>query len=594
MSTTAPASAAAVAGELDALLAERLTPALLAALDRDEEFPAGPLALLDAFGLPAHYVPAEHGGRLTDHEVLLGLWRTLARRDLTLAVAHGKTYLGTAPVWIAGSERQCRELAGRVLGGARVAWALSEPGHGADLLANEATAVRTGSDGERDGSGDGESDGGGWRLDGTKWPINNATRGSHLTVLARTGEPGHPRAHSLLLVDKAALDPAAHRPLPKARTHGIRGVDISGIEFTGAVLPADALLGAEGTGTETVLRALQLTRTMCAALSLGAGEHALRLTAGFAAERIIQQKPLADRAHVRAVLARCGALLAATEAAAITGARSAHALTGELSVVSAVVKGLAPTLVDGVIGELAELLGSRSFLTGVHADGAFQKVWRDHQIVAVFDGSTPVNRNALAHQFPRLVRSFAAGTADAAGLAEAAAAGTPPRPLDRTALALLSRTGCSTVQSLPALAAELAADGAPEPLLDQVRDLVGLADELHWRLAEVRPAAHPEHEAYELAAGYELLYAAAAALRLWHANRAGHRDEPLWQDALWIRAALRELLGRLAARLDREAPAAAADDDLLTDRMAAAVLRGVREHTPVTPFGTPLATEDQS
>ncbi|GJF28384.1 acyl-CoA dehydrogenase [Kitasatospora sp. NE20-6] len=577
--TGRPAATVRPAVALDARLARTLPTGLLAALDREEEFPAGPLALLDDAGLPAHYVPAEYGGLLDDHEELLTLWRTLARRDLTLTVAHGKTYLGAAPVWIAGDEQQCRALAARILGGARVAWALSEPGHGADLLEGDTTAVR-----EEDG----------WRLDGVKWPVNNATRGSHLTVLARTGRPGHPRGHSLLLVDKDALAPDSHRPLPKARTHGIRGVDISGIEFRGARVPADALLGPEGGGTETVLRALQLTRTLCAALSLGAGEQALRLTARFAAERIIQEKPLAARPHVRAVLARCAALLAATEAAAITGVRSAHALTGELSVVSAVVKSLAPTLVDGVIGELAEVLGSRSFLTEEYAGGAFQKIWRDHQIVAIFDGSTPVNRNALALQFPRLVRGFAAGTADPDGLAETAAAGTAPRPLDRSALALLSRSGCSTVQSLPALAQELEASRAPAALLAQVQALVTTADQLHWRLAEVGPAAHPAAEAYELAAAYELLYAAAAALRLWHANSARHAGEPLWQDALWIRAVLRELLVRLAVRLDREPPAAAGDDDLITDRLVEAVVRAAGDGTPVTPFGTPLATEDQT
>ncbi|MFG2822962.1 acyl-CoA dehydrogenase family protein [Kitasatospora sp. NPDC048365] len=565
--------------ELDAWLAKTVPAGVLAELDRAEEFPAGILDLLDEFDLPAYYVPIEDGGLLDDHEELLRLWRSLSRRDLTLTVAHGKTYLGAAPVWIAGDAAQRRELAAAVLGGARVSWGLTEPGRGADLLESTTTAVRTAD---------------GWRLDGVKWPINNATRGSRLTVLARTGEGGGGRALSLLLVDKEKLAPGSFRTLPKERTHGIRGVDISGIEFTGAELPADALLGAEGGGAETVLLGLQLTRTMCAALSLGAGEQALRITTRFAAERIIQERPLADRPQVRSVLARSAALLAATEAAALTAARSVHALTGELSVISAVVKSLAPTLVDGLIGELAELLGSRSFLTAEYADGLFQKVWRDHQIVAIFDGSTPVNRNALAHQFPRLVRGFAAGTADAAALAETAAVGTAPRPLDRGALSLLSRTGCSTVQSLPALVEELADAGAPAGLLAQARELTAAADRLHWLLAEVRPAAHPPIEVYELAAGYELLYAAAATLRLWHATADQHEGEPLWADGLWARAALRELLARLAP-LTGATPAAPAEDDRrITDLLVDAVVAAARDGAPITPFGTALPTEDRS
>jgi alkylation response protein AidB-like acyl-CoA dehydrogenase len=571
----------AAARELDAWLDKVLggaaqAAATLAALDRDEEFPAEVLDRLDEFGLADFYVPAELGGRLDDHEELLHLWRTVARRDLTPMVAHGKTYLGSATVWAAGSPEQARALAGAVRAGTRVSWGLSEPDHGADLLGGELTATRTAD---------------GYRLDGVKWPVNNATRGGAMTVLARTGEAGDARGYSLLLVDKDTLPPGSFRTLPKALTHGIRGVDISGIAFDGAVVPAGALVGSEGGGAETVLRTLQLTRTMCAALSLGAGEHALRITTGFVAERVIQNRPLADRPHVRAVIARCAALLAATEAAALLGVRSAHSLTDEHSVASAVVKGLAPTLVDGVVGELAELLGSRSFLTVEYAEGEFQKVWRDHQIVAVFDGSTPVNRNALAHQFPRLVRGFVAGTADAEGLAEAAEAGRRPRPLDRSRLALLSRRGCSPVQDLPALATALAEERqAPAALVAQAEALVDAADRLHAMLSEVRPAAHPEAAVYELAAGYELLYAGAAVLRLWRSGAEQHAAEPLWQDALWARAALRELLPRLHRVLGL-GPAAPADDhDLVTDLLADRILAATAAGAPVTPFGTPLAT----
>ncbi|WP_181807365.1 acyl-CoA dehydrogenase family protein [Streptomyces shenzhenensis] len=425
----------------------------VAQLDDDEEFPARLCALLDDFGLPAHYVPARWGGAPDDHEHLLRLWRTVARRDLSTMTAHGKTYLGAAPVWIAGDPEQAAATAATVLSGNPVAWALSEPDHGADLLSGSLTAT---------------ADPGGYRLDGAKWPVNNATRGTHLTLLARTGVTGSARGHSLFLVDKAALTPGTWRALPKAPTHGIRGIDISGIAFDGALLPKAALLGPEGTGIETVLRTLQLTRTMCAVLSLGAGEHALRLTARFTAQRVIQGHPLIDRPHPRSVLGRCAALLAATEAAALVGARSIHGLTAELSVTSTVVKSLAPTLVDSVLGELAELLGVRSYLTGVYEHGAFQKVRRDHQVVSVFDGSTPVNRSALAQQFPRLARAFTTGSHDADGLAEAVSVGTRPRPVDHTALTLSSRHGCSVVQSLPALAESIAARGAPTGLVGQV------------------------------------------------------------------------------------------------------------------------------
>lgn len=370
--------------------------------------------------------------------------------------------------------RQTAAVSAAVRSGEPFAWALTEPGHGADLANGEVTAARRT---------------GGFLLDGTKWPINNATRADHLVVLARTGDPGTARGHSLFLVDKRRLARGTWRALPKAATHGVRGIDISGIEFSAAELSEAALLGPEGSGLETVLRSLQLTRTMCTALSLGAGEQALRLTAGFTATRLIQRTPLADRPRTRSIVTRCAALLAATEAAASLGARSIHSLTDELSVTSAVVKALAPTLIDAVVADLAELLGLRSFLTGEYAHGAFQKLWRDHHVVAIFDGSTPVNRAALIPQYGRLARGFARADVDTDGLAEAAASGTRPRRLDHRALTLTSRRGCSVVQSLPILAEALADRGAPDGLAEHAAALAATAADIALLMG--RPGPRP-------------------------------------------------------------------------------------------------------
>lgn len=126
-----------------------------------------------------------------------------------------------------------------------MAWGLTEPGGGSDLLAGSLTATRHGS---------------GWRLSGRKWPVNNATRGNLMCVLARTEPGGGSRGFSLFLIDKRATPAGTVRPLPKMPTHGIRGADISGLEFDGARVPAHALVGKVGGGIELVLKSLQLTR----------------------------------------------------------------------------------------------------------------------------------------------------------------------------------------------------------------------------------------------------------------------------------------------------------------------------------------------
>src|SRR4051794_9891538 len=70
-------------------------------LDEREAFPERATLTLDAWGLPRFYVPVASGGALRSFEVLAALARVVARRDLTVAIAHAKTFLGAGPVWVA-------------------------------------------------------------------------------------------------------------------------------------------------------------------------------------------------------------------------------------------------------------------------------------------------------------------------------------------------------------------------------------------------------------------------------------------------------------------------------------------------------------
>ncbi|MFJ3925004.1 acyl-CoA dehydrogenase family protein [Streptomyces sp. NPDC090022] len=512
--------AAALAGAMDAAAAAQgpFSTGRSAALDAAEAFPDQECALLDATGLPRAYVPPRLGGAPGGLPELLDALREVARRDVTVAVAHGKTFLGAVSTWVAGTEQQQRALARLVLDeNAVVSWGLTEPGMGSDLLAGNLTAT-PGPDG-------------GWRLTGEKWPINNATRGRLICVLARTDPAGGPRGFSLFLVDKSTLPDGTWQPLPKEPTHGIRGADISGLRLCDAPVPADALVGAVGDGLGTVLRALQLTRTLCAALSLGAGEHALRLVTGFAAERALYGTRLLALPLARRVLGRAGATLALADAAALLGGRCAHGLPGEMSTVSAALKAGVPWMVQQTIDDLAELLGARGFLTDAYADGMFQKLERDHRIVSVFDGSTAVNRSLLISQFPLLTRLIRTGGHDAAGLA--ATMGEAPLPeLDPTALRLVSRTGCSIVQAVPHAAARVTtlarAGSVPARAAELASLLCAQTTSLADAMAELPPAGrNAPAAAFAVARRFEACFAGAAALHLLSAPGGTERSTVL-------------------------------------------------------------------
>ncbi|MFF2045910.1 acyl-CoA dehydrogenase family protein [Kitasatospora sp. NPDC058170] len=531
-----------------------------ATLDEREEFPLELCRELDLLGLPSHYVPAAHGGALDNFEDLVQLVRALARRDLTTAIAHGKTFLGAVSVWVGGDPRQARALGAEVTQGTAVSWALTEQQHGSDLLAGDVLAE------PRDD---------GYVLSGEKWLINNATRGDLLCVLARTSPEGGARGFSVLLVDKRRLDPAQFRTLPAVRLHGIRGADISGVAFSGAAVPSTALVGAQGDGLEIVVKSLQLTRTLCAGLSLGAADQALEMATAYALTRHNHGRPLIELPQSRRLLAQSYADLLTAEALTLVSARAVHALPGELAIVSAATKYLVPTLVQQALGALSRLVGTRSLLLGdTFEHGRFQKVLRDHGIVGIFDGSTVINLHTLVNHFPAIARAHRRGFVDEPGLHGATTLGEALPALDPRRLELVPRRGSSLLQTLPAAVDELRTlgDAVPATLVERAAELEAVVGDVVAGIGRHRPTPVAVPAAsFTLAEDYARCFAAAAALHLWLRNRSAVDQQAthgLWESGLWLEACLARLLRSLRTpRTARLVADGGRDPDEVLDRL---------------------------
>lgn len=508
-------------------------------LDEAEAFPESALAALDDFGLPRFYVPAGCGGALQSFEVLTALVRCVARRDLTVAIAHAKTFLGAGPIWIAGSAAQKQQLGAAISAGARVALGLTEEAHGGDLFATETTA---------------EAGPCGYVISGEKWLINNATRGDALTVLARTDSRGGPRGFSLFYCDKRDL--CGYQHLPKIATHGIRGADISGIRFERCAVPGSARIGELGQGLEIIMKSLQVSRVLVPALSLGALDAGLRQVLAFARSRRIGSGHVAQLPHARRILIESFIELLIADAVVRCGARSIHVLPERLAVHSAVVKYLVPSRVDAALHRLAVLLGARHYLRG----SPFEKLLRDHALVALFDGSTVVNLSALAQELPRLYRLPTRPQSDAELFARSAALYDFAQPLPDFApqrLELMNRGGEDGPRLLAQAQDELArlpsAELAPELraylalLMAQARtELLATAGSVPAKVHSL--AQSPE--SFTAAERFAQLHAACTCALVWLRNRQALGE--FFQSGEWLALALFQLLSPRAA-----APAAA-------------------------------------
>jgi len=496
-------------------------------LDEASAFPADIVDAVDAWGLQRAYVPEAHGGGLGDVFVPMMMIRRLAGRDLTVAVAHGKTFLGAVGAWIAGGPI-AGDMAELVLAGDPVSWGLTEQGRGSDL-SNTATAARIGGD---------------IRITGAKWPINNATRGRAMTVLARTSDQPGPRALSLVLVDKQRVDAGTLSYRPKVATHGIRGADISGLELRGAVVEDDRLVGAPGHGLEIVLKSLQLTRPLTTALSLGAADHAVAVATGFAANRRLFGRSLAGLPAARATLGTAIADSLLAEAVMYAGARGAHRMPEEMSLVSALVKFLVPDTVDLMFRDLTPFVGARSQLLGIAGAGAFQKAARDNRVVGIFDGNSVVNLNMIINEFPSIARETE--PVDVVGVVADFAFDAHDGWVDTSRLRLVTKRGSRVLRSLPGLADLLGTRAAAEP----ARRIAAELDRLVVAAGSAPRESAPSAASFDLAERIALCFGAACAIATDLASpQAGSAPSEV---------RLTAVLERLAVRLGLQASTAAA------------------------------------
>jgi alkylation response protein AidB-like acyl-CoA dehydrogenase len=501
-------------------------------LDVVSAFPQRACDALERWGVPHYYVPAQFGGRWRGTDELLLLLRLIARRDLSLAIAHAKTFLGCISVWVGGSPAQAMRLGEEVKQGAIVSLGLTERAHGSDISASETIAVRA-------------SDG--YVLSGEKFLINNATRCRLMSVFARTAYNGNARDFSILLVDKQTLPRQAFSPTAKQQTHGIRGADISGIVFSNARIEQDALVGAEGTGLECVLKGFQVTRTLCAGLSAGGADTALRTALRFAAGRQIGGRALAALPIVRGILNEACADMLILDVMAQVGARAVNIVPEAMSLISAVVKAEVPQRAELMVDALADVLGARAYLERGPGFGGFAKIQRDIRLVSIFDGNTIVNLQAIRFQLKGLARKRRAGQVDCGpALMRSLFELDGPLPaFRRDALSLSGHRGDPVVAGL---------EEAVEHLLQDTR----LSDAARTRLQPRLSALMAERDAietealdtpldvrrlapsdFDLARRYGRLFAAVCCIRIFLHNRnlAAGLDDGIW---------LADVLDRLA------------------------------------------------
>ncbi|MFJ2768925.1 acyl-CoA dehydrogenase family protein [Streptomyces sp. NPDC087300] len=486
--------------------------------DEDESEPVAAYEAAWTAGLHRHLVPVSEGGGLASFESFAAVARAVSRRDLAVSVGLGSTLLAATPVWIWGDDEQRARVAELVLGRAWGTAGISEEAAGSDLLATATRAV---------------PDGAGHLLHGRKWLVGNGGRSAFATVLAAS-DP----SYGLFLLDFERIGGAGVRRLPKVRTHGLRGHDLSGFVLDGCRVGADAVLGRPGRGIEMVSGMLQFTRTLVGASSLGTADTALRIALRHARERVLYGQPALALPPVRALLARAFSDLLVAECTQLAAARGLDVARPRMALWSAVAKYAVPGLCVDAVHACGEVLSARAHLREGVAGGAFQKLLRDISITPVFEGTELVQldtvRAQLAAAARRPRRPAQLPLALLFGFGEPA-----PSPAPRELRPALTFGGADEIVDLLDESADALADDAE--LAPLVRTLLLVRDEN--RAAFGALGTRRTADAYEAARTHCLLHAAACVLHTWRVR--GEALGGLAAGRHWVSLALRRVLTRL-------------------------------------------------
>jgi isovaleryl-CoA dehydrogenase len=156
-------------------------------------------------------------------------------------------------------------LTGEWIGG----MAMSEPGHGTDVVGMQTTAVKKG---DR------------YILNGTKTWITNGPEAHVFLVYAKTDGK-----ISAFIVDRDCAGFSTSPHIPKM---GMRGSSMSELIFDECEVPAENLLGSEGQGLTHMMRNLEIERLTLAAMSTGIAERCLDVMIKYGQERIAFGQPI--------------------------------------------------------------------------------------------------------------------------------------------------------------------------------------------------------------------------------------------------------------------------------------------------------------
>ncbi|NLW19176.1 MAG: acyl-CoA dehydrogenase [Candidatus Cloacimonetes bacterium] len=343
----------------------------------DEEgiFPWDIVEVMRQSDLFAILVPEEYdgiSGRVSD---LVVVTEELCTVDAGISLAFGATGLGMYPITIAGNEEQKQKWLPIIASGEKLAaFALTEANAGSDAGAMETTARKEGDK---------------YILNGTKQWITNGGEAEIYTVFAMTDKSRGARGASCFVVEKGT---PGFNFGKKENKMGIRASATRELIFEDCEVPAENLLGREGTGFITAMKVFDKSRPMVGSQAVGIARGAFEAAVKYSRERHQFGKPISSFQAVQFMLADMATQIEAARSLVWQTAKMIDSGERNYSKESAMCKYFASDVAMKATTDAVQILGGYGYMK----EYPVEKMMRDAKILQIYEGTNQIQRGIVA------------------------------------------------------------------------------------------------------------------------------------------------------------------------------------------------------